>query len=215
MNNKYIKYFGLLIIVAFQACDSPIISVEKKELIQLNSFTDKAIKDYEVTYAYAINNSPITTNFTVKSDFELLIISLGNCSPSAKIEYSHDEVFSRFYGFSTEVKGSYYNAKYFYNSPINESIKKIVFHSDGPVNVNFENDSIKSFHTNFHEFAVLINDRENVGIHGEAWDTGPESRDADMMIYKKRGELYLLILTSLRQGKKVKEGFLSDYFQAK
>lgn len=211
------KYLGLvfLTIALLQACNFPKVELEKDELIKLQDFANDEIDNYEVTYSYTINDSPIATNFTIQSKFDLLVLKLGKYDSKIKIKYSKGDVFSRFYGFSTEITASYYHTNYYYNSPIDAHVSQLNFTTNNDIHVTYENDSIKSFHTNFREFAVLLNDRSDSGIRAKSWDYGPDTRDADFIIYKKNGSLYLLILTSLKQGETVPENFLLDYLYIK
>lgn len=207
------KYLGLifLVVILLPSCDFPKVKFEKNELIKLQDFANGKIDNYEVTYSHTIDDSPISTNFRIQSKFELLVIMLGKYEPKIKIKYSQGDVFSRFYGYSTEIAASYYHTNYYYNSPVDDDISKLTFTTDSNIMVNFENDSIKYFHTNFHEFAVVLNDRSDSGFRAESWDYGADTRDADIIIYKKNGELYLFILTSLKQGVSVPKNFLLDY----
>jgi len=212
MKNKYLKYFGILIIVVFQGCNFADLNFEQgKERFRLNDFTKKSITNYNCHGSHTIDGVPVSTNFTIGSK-SASILKLGHGLSKSSIEYSQGNVFSRFYGSYIGVNGAYYDLNYYYSSDQESDIKKISFYSDGKIYKKAENDSISSFHTEFKEFSVMLNHRENIGIYAKSWDYGPDTRDADILFYNKNEIIYLIILTSSKQGEKVEEGFLLDYF---
>jgi hypothetical protein len=201
--------FGLLIMLILQSCNSPSVKNEEKELIRLSDFTSNSISNKSL-YSYTIDGNPVSSSFEIDSRYKLLILNLGQCSANINITAS-SSVSSRMWGFATEIQGAYYNANYHYNAPINEKIKIVKFNSDGPVMTVLKNDSIKLFHTNFHNFSVELNNRSDAGIYGESYDYGNDERDADIMFYEKNDRVYLLILVSRIRGEKIKPGLLADF----
>lgn len=213
MKNKHFKYFGILIIIfILKACNFADLNFEQgKERFRLNDFTKKSITNYNCHGSHTINGIPVSTNFTIGSK-SISILKLGRGSSKNIIEYSQGNVFSRFYGSYIGVNGAYYNLNYYYLSDQETNIKRIHFYSDGKIDKRTENDTISSFHTEFKEFSVTLNDKKNIGTYAKSWDYGPDTRDAYIMFYNKNQNVYLIILTSSKQGEKIREDFLLDYF---
>jgi hypothetical protein len=207
-----LTYLGLLCIFILQSCNYPVIEYENKELIKLEDFIDMT-DNYQSLYSHKINNAPVSTSFRLKSKYGLLILNLGNCTSDLDVIHA-DNVFTRFSGFSAEIQGTYYISEYYYNAPLNKNINKIEILGDNVISVN-NNDSIKSFHANFHELSLVVNDRQDSGVYLESYNYRSDKRDAEIMLYKKNRKLYLLILTSLKRGEKIKHGLLLDYVYAK
>lgn len=200
--------FLLFVMIILCSCTFPINGFEPgKEGISLDKFLLKK-NNYECLGSYMSDTNSVVSTFKIDSKYSLKIIKLGKLEDNITISDVANDVFPRLSGLSSEINGTFFNIKFYYND-YDEPINNIKLYSDGDIKKGISNDSIIGYDTGFKNFTALINNGSGNCLVGKSLDE--EVINSNIVFYKKEGYAYFLIMAPLNVEEKIKENTLSKY----
>jgi hypothetical protein len=186
-----------LVIVTLTSCDFQNFEYKSNlEGINLNDIKVIPYKNYSCLGTYYMDDKPVSAKYTIDDKLSLVIFKLGKVD-KVTFKANEKEGYDNFTMNAYGVNDSYYDLNFFYNSPFHDAIKSITLYSDNAIQSKIINDSITEYQTQFHEFAIRINNRSDFGLSGKAWHNEDYVRDAKVIFYNKNNDLYVLIVTPL------------------
>ena len=207
---------AVIVLMVLSSCNFPTAKFEPgKEYIKIKDFAVDPV-DYKCNGSYKLveNGVEIATDFNLPNKLELAIIYLGKQSKTIKFSSTADsETELAFYSFG--MYQTFLEVSYYYNQPVDKIVSDINLFSDGKIESGVANDSIYEYHLSFTEFNIKLNDRIDFGIRGQVVSAGSaKMRDAEIIFYKKKGAIYLLLLISKDPNVKIKGGILLKYLNS-
>jgi hypothetical protein len=97
----------------------------------------------------------------------------------------------------------------------NYKINKIDFISDNKIEYQVNTDTIKSFSQNFSKYAIKINNENAKVIYSKIEYYGLKSLNANFLFYKVEDEMYIFIMTPMKEDVILDKNILYDHLFSK
>lgn len=168
-------------------------------------------KDYTCMGSYTIRKDSVISQFKVESKYSMFVIKLKNVANNFKFMNHVLADFPTLGYFSTINEGLFevnINPGVFEES---QQINQIDFFSDTEINYQINNDTIKSFNVNFNKFAIKINSLESKVIYSQIEYYGLKSLNANFLLYKEEQDVYVFIMTPMKENIILEKDTLYDY----
>lgn len=198
-----------------KAMDEMILMKNEMNFIPNKSIKIRNLLPFKNNYvsigSYTIKKDSILSQFEIESKYSLIVIKLKNVSNSCTFNnYSIPDYPTPGY-FSTINEGLYevnMSPQVFED---NYKINKIDFISDHKIEYQVNTDTIKSFSQNFSKYAIKINNENTKVIYSKIEYYGLKNLDANFLFYKIEGEMYIFIMTPMKEGIILDKNILYDY----
>lgn len=161
--------------------------------------------------SYRLAEDTVVSQCKIQSEYSLVVIKLGNVSPSL-IFKNQENADSNTSGYFSIVDEGLYEIKinpFIFNTE--EKINAIHFFSDKKIRYQINNDSVKSFDLNFNKFIIKINNNDNKILYGNVEYYGLKNLDAQIVFYQSKSKGYFFIMTPIKEGTVLKKNFLQNY----
>ncbi|MCD0467240.1 hypothetical protein [Flavobacterium sp. ENC] len=204
----------ILLIVLAISCKKYVIN-DDLTFVPEKSMTIKNItllkKDAVCIGSYTLGSDTVVSQFKIQSKYSLITIKLRNVS-SAFTFKNHEKADCPTPGYFSIVDEGLFEVKM---SPkifdVKEKINSIDFFSDTKINYQINNDSIKNFTVNFKKFVLKINNDDNKILYSTIEYYGLKNLDAEIVSFKYENQIYLFIMTPVKENIILEKDFLRNY----